>query len=769
MNDPMSFTLQPLNQVEPVGAAGERSQRWRATGNDPSFDVELTTGPLVGGWYEIELRIKVFRGRIHAPALYPDYARGFVIEAERQVLPLSDARQGSHAVSRLVRFTADVTRLRFDPSLIPCEFEIEAFTLRRLSRAEAARCMFGQVMASREGMGKLRFAASTLVDLLRGGPRRMADRLYHKYAAYAGGNDVSDYEVWVDFYDDCSPEGIAQALTAMPPLEQTPSFSIVVPTYNTDERWLRACFDSVIAQTYPYWELCIADDASTDPAVWRTIEQYVAADSRIRAIRRETNGHIAAASNSALALATGDYVALLDHDDTLHPLALQYCALALQQNPSWRMLFTDEDKIDAAGRRSDPYFKSDWNPDLFLSQNCVCHLGVYARDLVTEIGGFRQGYDGAQDWDLTLRAVERLRADEIGHVPRVLYHWRMIEGSTALAPGEKNYAHLAALRAIQDHFDRTGTRAKVKEMAGYSGYYHIVHEIPDPAPLVSILIPTRDRADLLKQCIDSIQKLTDYPAFEILVIDNGSRERETFDYFASLESVSNVRVLRDDSPFNYSAINNRGAREAKGEVIALLNNDIEAIHPEWLSEMVSHALRPEIGVVGCMLYYPNDTIQHAGTILGVGGVAGHAYVGMPRGYPGDKHRAGLAQNLSAVTAACAVVRREVFEQVGGLDEGLVVAFNDVDFCLRVREAGYRNLWTPFAELYHHESASRGYENTPEKIERFKREERFMQSRWGRKLEMDPYYNVNFSLNTAPFTLAYPPRETSWVARTAEGC
>lgn len=760
MTSLVSPDLCAANQLETItGAAGE-PPRWRATGNDPSFDAVLEA-PLAGGWYEVVLRVRVVRGRIHAPALYPDYARGYVVEAERQLLPLLDARRGDHVISQLVRLTADVTRLRLDPSVLPCEFEVQAFTLRRMGRAEAARHMFGKVLNARAGMGKVRVIARTIIDLLRGGPRRMADRLFHAYAANGDVNELSDYDVWVEFYDDCSADAIAAALAGMPPIERTPVFSIIVPTYNTDERWLRRCLDSVIAQTYPHWELCIADDASSDPRVWRVIEEYMAADHRIRAVRRQANGHIAAASNSALALASGDFVALLDHDDELHPLALHHCALALERNPSWRMLYTDEDKIDEHGRRSDPYFKADWNPDLFLSQNCVCHLGVYARDLVTAIGGFRQGYDGAQDWDLALRAIEHLRADQIGHVPRVLYHWRMIEGSTALAPTEKDYAHRAAMRAIQDHLDRTRQHARVKELPGYSGYYRIAHQLPRPAPLVSILIPTRDRVDLLRQCIDSITRRTDYPAYEILVIDNGSCERRSLGYLASLASRSDVRVLRDEAPFNYSAINNRAARHARGEVLALLNNDIEVIHPEWLTEMVSHALRPEIGVVGCMLYYPNDTIQHAGTILGIGGVAGHAYVGMPRGYPGDKHRAGLAQNLSAVTAACAVVRRQVFEQVGGLDEDLVVAFNDVDFCLRVREAGYRNLWTPFAELYHHESASRGYENTPEKIQRFKREERFMQDRWGGLLESDPYYNVNLSLTNTPFTLAYPPRRAPW--------
>ncbi len=751
----MNAKLSPIQQLDRLDGDGAQS-RWRASGNDPYFEVQLPESGLVGGWYIVELEFEVFRGRIHGPVLYPDYSRGYVLEADRLSIPLIDARAGRHRVRRLVRFVADVTVLRFDPTLIPCEFRVLAFSLERIGKLDAARTMFNALWSRGAGADRVSLLRDVALDVFRG-PRHMADRLYRAYAAEVATTGVSDYQVWVDFYDDCTDEGIALTLETMPVVGDAIRFSIVVPTYNTDPKWLRACIESVQAQSYPHWELCIADDASPDPQVWALIQSLAAADSRIRAVRRDTNGHIAAASNSALALATGTHIALLDHDDALHPLALAWCAIALEQNPQWRMLFTDEDKIDTEGHRSDPYFKSDWNPDLFQSQNCVCHLGVYERALIEEIGGFREGFDGAQDWDLALRASEALLSDQIGHVPKVLYHWRMIEGSTALAPGEKSYAHFAALRAIQDHFDRTGTPAKVEEMPGYSGYYHIAHEIPEPQPRVSLLIPTRDRVDLLRQCVDSILERTTYRNYEVVILDNGSVEKETIAYFRELRDHSNVRVLRYDAPFNYSKINNFGASSTQGEIIGLLNNDIEVISPEWLTEMVSHANRTEIGVVGAMLYYPNDTIQHAGVVLGIGGVAGHSYVGMPRGYPGDKHRAGLVQSLSAVTAACALLRRSVFEEVGGLDETLVVAFNDVDLCIRVREAGYRNLWTPFAELYHYESASRGYENTPEKIARFMREEALMKDRWGDLLEKDPYYNPNFTLTSAPFSLAYPPR------------
>ncbi len=752
----MSPMLFPIQQLKRLGDAGQQPV-WRATGNDPFFDVAIPGGRLKGGWYLLTLEVEVLRGRMHMPALYPDYARGHVLESDSLAIPLSDARKGRHTVRRLVRFVADVSALRFDPTVLPGDFRVLRLDLEKQDKLSAGRLMF----ASQWNEGSMRERAALLrrvcLAFLRGGPRGMAERLYADYAAVTVSALASDYEIWTDIYDDCSPESIDATLAAMPKLMSEPLFSVVMPTYNTDVQWLAACIDSVIAQTYANWELCIADDASTDDSVWALIERYASTDSRIKAVRRQVNGHIAAASNSALALATGDYVALLDHDDALHPLALQWCALGFERNPRWRMLFTDEDKIDTEGVRSDPYFKSDWNPDLFLSQNCVCHLAVYERELLDAIGGFREGVNGSQDWDLALRATERLGADQIGHIQKVLYHWRIIEGSTALGAGEKTYAHGAGRQVIVDHLDRIGVNARVEERSDMRGHFHVVRAVDVPEPSVTLLIPTRDRVDLLKQCIDSIIERTTYENYEIVVLDNGSVEPETQAYLAKVTQRPNVRVLAYDAPFNYSKINNFGAKHSSGQVIGLLNNDIEVISPGWLTEMVSHAMRKEIGVVGAMLYYPNDTIQHAGVVLGIGGVAGHSYVGVPRNYPGDKFRAKLVQNVSAVTAACAVVRREVFEAVGGLDEAIVVAFNDVDFCIRVREAGYRNLWTPLAELYHHESASRGYENTPEKVARFNGEVDFMLKRWGDLLKADPYYNPNFTLSGTPFTLSYPPR------------
>lgn len=754
MNDHNPLRPRPLSQLERIG--DDCLGRWRAFGGDPAFDCLPGGEVLEGGWYVLDFEVEVHRGSVHMPCVYPDYRNGYFLEGDSMALPMGHAREGVHRRSAVLRFSRDVSRLRFDPTVLPSDFTLRALDLRRIGRLEAAKSMLGGLLVRGSAWAALKVCGRTFANLLAGGPRRMAEAMYGEYSAKPEPGDLSDYALWLDYYDDRSDDALALAAESLALLPATPLVSVIVPVYNTDERWLRACIDSVRRQVYPHWELCIADDASTRKHVRGVLEEYAALDPRIRFVVRDANGHISAASNSALAMARGDYVALLDHDDELHPLALLECARALAAHPQWRLLYTDEDKIDEQGVRSDPYFKSDWNPDLLLSQNCVCHLTVYAREAVEASGGFRPGCEGAQDWDLTLRIAETLRPDEIGHVPRVLYHWRMIEGSTALGPGEKNYAHEAGAKVIQEHLDRTGQRARVEGLPGFSGYYRVHREVA-PEPLVSLLVPTRDHVELVKQCVDSILDKTDYDNLEIIILDNGSTDPATLSYFRSLEGHPKVRVERYDEPFNFSALNNFGASRARGEVLGLVNNDIEVISPDWLREMVGHALRPDIGAVGAMLYYPNDTIQHAGVVLGIGGVAGHSYVGYWKGYPGNKHRAGLAQNISAVTGACMLVRASVYHQVGGLDEQLVVAFNDIDFCLRLREAGYRNVWTPFAELYHHESASRGYEDTPEKVVRFKREERFMQERWGRILHEDPYYSPNFSIDLAPFSLAFPPR------------
>ena len=566
----------------------------------------------------------------------------------------------------------------------------------------------------------------------------------------------NDYTEWVrryDSIDDGLRRDIKKRIKGMP---RKPLISVLMPVYDPPLDLLDQAITSVRAQLYPEWELCIADDASKDDSVRQLLARHAAEDARIKVCYRKQNGHISEASNSALDLAAGEFIALLDNDDLLSEHALFHLALAILDNPDAGLIYSDEDKIDAGGNRTAPYFKPDWNPDLFLSHNMISHLGCYRTDLVKKLRGFRAGYEGSQDYDLALRCIETLADHQIVHIPRVLYHWRAIPGSTALSGQAKGYALQAGKRAIDDHFQRCEIDAQVQILD--LGMYRVRYALPEPLPLVSLIIPTRNGLALIKQCIDSIVERTSYENYEILVVDNNSDDPATLDYLVSLQGSPRIRIIRDERPFNFSALNNSAIPKAQGEYLCLMNNDIEIISPDWLEEMIGLASQPGVGAVGAQLWYPDDTAQHSGIIIGLGGVASHAHKHFPRNHPGYFGRAMLIQTLSAVTAACLVIKKSIYEEVGGLDEAnLTIAFNDVDFCLRVVKAGYRNVWTPYAEMYHHESASRGYEDTPEKQARFTKEVNYMRQRWGESLLSDPAYNPNLTLNSEDFSLAWPPR------------
>lgn len=566
----------------------------------------------------------------------------------------------------------------------------------------------------------------------------------------------NDYGRWVQTYDTLDEAACQRIRAQVDAMVAPPRISVLMPCYNPDVRWLRAAVASVQAQLYPHWELCIADDASPDPAVREALQQMAAADARIRLMLRERNGHISEASNSALDAVTAPWIALMDHDDLLPADALFEVARCIQAHPQARLIYSDEDKVDDAGVRSDPYFKPDWNPDLFRSQNMFSHLGVLHTELAREVGGFRKGLEGSQDWDLVLRCVERVEPAQIVHIPRVLYHWRIHAQSTASSMDAKPYAVVAGERALNEHLARAGVRGQA-EHVGIG--YRVRYALPDVPPKVSIIIPTRNAQALVRQCIHSIERRSSYPDWEILLVDNGSDDAAAVASFAQLaKNNPRIRVLRDERPFNYSALNNAAAAQARGAVLALVNNDIEVLSPDWLEEMVSLALQPGVGAVGARLWYPNHTLQHAGVLLGPGGLAAHANKGLPRGLNGYAGRAALMQSFSAVTAACLVVRKALYEHVGGLNEEMfAVAYNDVDFCLRLREAGYRNVWTPYAELIHHESATRGDDLATEHRERFERERAAMFARWQTLIAHDPAYNPNLRLDAEDMGLAWPPR------------
>ena len=546
-----------------------------------------------------------------------------------------------------------------------------------------------------------------------------------------------------------------RALRALPRL---PRISILLPVFNPDLRLLQAAIDSVTAQNYEHWELCLTDDASTNAETRPFLESAAAIDARIKLTFRPQNGHISAASNSALELATGEWCALLDQDDALAEGALACVALEIARYPAARVIYSDEDKIDLAGVRSNPFFKTDWDLELFLGQNYLNHLGVYQTALVREVGGFRVGYEGSQDYDLALRCCENLRAEEVRHIPRILYHWRMAPGSVADTADAKPYAREAARRALSDHLQRRGIAGRVEACPENLEAHRVIYELPAPAPLVTIIIPTRDRAALLRRCLESLRGITAYPAFEILIVDNGSSERDALDYLTAIAREPGVTVLRDDGVFNFSRLNNLGAGRARGQILAFLNNDIEVTEAGWLAEMVSHAARPKVGAVGARLWYADGTLQHGGVVLGLGGVAGHAHHRMPRGHAGYFNRAILQKNCSAVTAACMLTRRDVFQRLGGFDErNLQVNFNDIDYCLRLATRGLSVVWTPAANLLHDESASRGHHRSAEEQAQFFREANYMQRQHGAALLHDPFYNPNLSLQLPGYELADPPR------------
>ncbi|WP_229467545.1 glycosyltransferase family 2 protein [Massilia sp. Mn16-1_5] len=717
----------PAHQLQPVPG---RPGQFESIGADPHFRL---AHPVPAGWYMFEAKLRLPNASVHA-RIYPDTGSG---ESEETAFSLR--LHSERLCKRLVYLPADA-RLRFDPLSAPGSFGLDQLRLVRVGAA-FARTRLRRKLTARHPLHAT--GAATATD----------EQLWTDYCkVFEVGSELVSYADWIERVEQPRLPSAADQLAESRQWQWTPLMSIVVPTYNTDPALLRACLDSVLAQGYPHWELCIADDASTQPEVRAILDAYARQDARVKLSYRRQNGHIVAASNSALALAGGEFVVLLDHDDELAPHALFEVVKALQTRPSAQIVYSDEDKLDPNGRRCAPYFKPDFSPDLLYSQNYISHLGVYRRELVQAVGAFRQGYEGSQDYDLVLRCIARITdARDIVHVPEVLYHWRMAEGSTASGQEQKSYTTDAARRALQNHFDSTRQPASVAVIA--PGLYRQHWAIPEPAPLVSLIVPTRDCHDVLKTCVDSILQKTSYSNYEILIVDNQSTCPRTLAYMAELEAEGKARVLRYDQPFNYSAINNFAARHAGGSILGLINNDVEVISPDWLNEMASHAIRAEIGCVGAKLYYPNDTLQHGGVVCGIGGVAGHSHKYRPRDDDGYFSRLRIVHNTSAVTAAALLVRRDVFEQVGGLDEtGLRVAFNDVDLCLKVMQAGYRNLWTPFAELYHHESISRGSDETPEKRERFKRECIVMQARWPEVLARDPYYNPNLTLRREDYSL-----------------
>ncbi len=525
--------------------------------------------------------------------------------------------------------------------------------------------------------------------------------------------------------------------------------SIAVPVFHTKEQFLREMIDSVRNQSFSAWELCIANASPKDETVRRVLKEYEEADKRICVRELEKNDGIGANTNRAFEMATGKYIALLDHDDLLAPDALFEAALKIEESQP-DIIYTDEDKVSGAAlTHAQPHFKPDFNPDLLRANNYICHFLLIKREIVERAGGIREGFDGAQDHDFILRCTELSK--NIAHIPRVLYHWRTHEASTADNPDSKLYAYEAGVRAVSESLKRLCIWAEASQTKDY-GFYKVKYEI-EGEPEVSIIIPNKDGKETLKTCIDSIFEKSTYKNFEIIIAENNSTTEEIFDYYKELKKNERIKIIKWESGFNFSAINNFAVRWAKGEYLLFLNNDVEVITPDWIEGLLGNAQRREVGAVGCKLLYPDNTIQHAGVIIGMGGIAGHAFANMSASRTGYLHRASTQMNVSAVTAACLMMRREVFEKIGGFEEKLTVAFNDVDLCLKAMDAGYINVYNPHVRLYHYESKTRGAEDTDEKARRFHSEIDFMRTRWLDFIQKgDPCYNPNLTLSKGNYSL-----------------
>ena len=571
-------------------------------------------------------------------------------------------------------------------------------------------------------------------------------------------------EFWIRLHERFEPEEVPYGpwYRAYIPTEETletqrkqkfdysPLISIAVPAYQTPVEFLRQMIESLIVQTYSNWELCIVNASPDNEEMQKVLAEYSAGDSRVRFCNLKENLGIAENTNRAFAMTKGEFVGLLDHDDLLAPNALYEIVKILQDHPQADALYTDEDKVTTElDEHFQPHLKPDFNLDLLRSNNYICHFFVVRKSIVEKAGGFRKEFDGAQDYDFIFRCTEN--AGEVLHVPEILYHWRTHKASTADNPASKMYAFEAGKRAIEAHLKRTGTKGEVSHTQDL-GFYRVKYPVQGK-PLVSVIIPNKDEKETLQTCLEMLEKNTGYQNFEIIIVENNSTTDEIFRYYKELSGNRKIHLLRWGKEFNYSAINNFAVAHAKGEYLLFLNNDVKSINSDWLEEMLGVCQRPEVGGVGAKLIYPDNTIQHAGCVIGMGGIAGHMFVDMPADRTGYLHKASLLQDMSAVTAACLLMKKEVFEQAGGFTEELAVAFNDVDLCLKVRKNGYLIVYDPYVKLYHMESKTRGAEDSKEKVRRFQTEIEYMRCHWIDILKNgDPCYNKNLSLTKWNYSL-----------------
>lgn len=716
----------------------DENQTLRWNNDDPQCYLkpnQMLSKTIASGFYMVE--IVVGAASYLDSRLYVNYGRGFNDDDSFSLVVLSNK-----VSKRIIHLTDSVAKLRWDPAESPGWVTNPYIKLVRLTQPRAVTRMQEKLLRNSQKLGLeveqiMAFGLDALID---------------HYDQYFKRKGFKCYDHWMT--------AIEPTLWSEKLILETVQFSIIVPVYNSKPEWLENLFNSVVNQTYGNWQLVLVDDDSPNEATKAKLSALAKYDKRVAVIWRESNGHIVRATNDGLKRAKGNFVLFLDHDDCLSPHALNELAHSIQRNPSAKLIYSDEDLMTECGQRQLPHFKSGWNPDLLLSHNYITHIACYPKYFVEELGGLSEGLDGAQDYDLVLRATARLTPKEIVHIPKVLYHWRMVEGSTASQASAKNYATVAGLKALQSYMQSQQMEAQVSD-GSLTNYYTVSWPLPAVLPKISVIIPTKDGLEVLKPCIDSIVATANYPNLEIVIIDNGSEKAETINYLSSLtpkmeqgenQEPIDVIVVKDEGDFNFSRLMNLGASTATGGILLLLNNDVEAIAEGWLQAMLRHACREDIGCVGAKLLYPDLTIQHAGVILGLGGYAAHSHRGLPRNLPGYFGRAQITQNLSAVTAACLMVKKTVFESVEGFDESFKVAYNDVDFCIRVMQSGVRNIYVPEAELIHHESKTRGEDVSPEKRHRFDGEKQRLLERWCDLLRDDPYYNPNLTRSREDFSL-----------------
>jgi GT2 family glycosyltransferase len=726
-------------------------------------DIEVTSGlrhsrayavnaRLPKGWYMLEIEVRADAAQVKGQIVI----QGRGVPVERLGIAVSSRRVSK----RLVR-VAEPARIGISLDFRHSGEDVEKFRLVRVTSRFSRSRMLKKLQALHP---KYRLSIlqnySKVVHPVTDDGRQ----LWHDYCKlFDGSTELATYSEWIDRFDAVTGETRAAVQNGVQSLKVRPTVTIlmIASGMGTEASLLEATIQSIVKQIYPHWELLILNQLVAGTPMHGLLMTHAAADPRIRLISATEPDDTRTAPPDYVRSISGDWITVVCQNDILAEHALYHVVDTINQYPAVDLIYSDEDHIDSQHKRFNPNFKCEWNMDLFRSQDMFGNLGIYRTSLLNAAGGLPARFGPASRYELTLRCVEHSSIERIRHIPRILYHKHVQPLSSGLDLISDLNEKEAGRQALADHLSRTRVAA---EAVSTTHGYRVRYALPDIAPLVSLIIPTRNGLTLLRRCIESILTRTTYRNYEIIVVDNGSDDAETLEYMDSILHLENVRVLRDNRPFNYSALNNGAVKEANGTIIGLVNNDIEVISPDWLTEMVSHVTRPEVGVVGAKLLYSDDTVQHAGVIIGLSSAADHVHRGLPRHSPGYQSRAALIQSFSAVTAACLLVKKTLYLELGGLNEStLTVAFNDIDFCLRVNEAGYSVVWTPYAELYHHESATRGEDDTPEKQERAAREVAYMRSRWSSFIAFDPAYNSNLCLEHSDCRVAWPPRTSLFSA------